>query len=76
MAKTPTAPASPDLTTAAYLTADEVADLLRIDVRTVRRWAGDGQVNGVLKAGRTWRLPRVEVERFLGRTLASVLGDR
>lgn len=77
MAATPKPrPVDPDVTTAAFLTPDDLAALLRVDVRTIRRWCGDGQVKGARLVGRTWRLPRVEVERFLGHTLAELVGGK
>lgn len=74
MAKDTTpAPVTPaDLTTATFLTSDEVAALLRIDVRTVRRWCGDGQIAHARIVGRHWRVPRVELERFIGHALADL----
>lgn len=66
------APPTPTPATSAFLTPDEVAALLRVDVKTVRRWCADGQVSHALKVGREWRIPRVGLEQFLGRTLASL----
>ena len=39
----------------AFLTAQEVAAILRIDPETVRRQAGDGQIPGASRFGRQWR---------------------
>jgi excisionase family DNA binding protein len=55
------------------LTTDEVATLLRIDVRTVRRWIGDGQVESV-KVGAQYRIPRRSLERFIGATIEQLAG--
>lgn len=55
------------------LTAQEVADLLRCNLRTVYALLKHGKLHGVRigqQAGREkgWRIPRAEVERFLSGT--------
>lgn len=45
-------------------TPEEIADDLRIDVATVRRWLRDGSLVG-LKLGRQWRIPDTDYKAFL-----------
>lgn len=50
------------------LTVPEVADMLRLNEQTVRRWLRDGTLPGFRlghnrKAG--WRIPRTDVERYI-----------
>jgi excisionase family DNA binding protein len=47
------------------LTADEVADLLRQDGETVRRWCRDGLIKAIKTPGGLWRIPREEYEAIL-----------
>lgn len=50
------------------LTRKEVADLLRVDPRTVERWLRSGKLNGYkLGDGATapWRIDMAEVKKFL-----------
>lgn len=56
---TDTAPASTTVYTAA-----EVADILRINVKSVRHLCTSGRIAAV-KAGREWRIPREALQAFL-----------
>lgn len=48
------------------LTAQDVADRLRVTVETVRRWLRDGDLVGVQLGDRAgYRIRRSELERFL-----------
>lgn len=47
-----------------YLTAAEVAALLRVDPQTVRRWCATGELPSV-RAGRVIRIRREDVDRFV-----------
>ena len=47
------------------LTPEEVADLLSVSLKTVGNWLRSGHLQGI-KLGRLWRIPRPELERFLG----------
>jgi excisionase family DNA binding protein len=46
------------------LTADDVAALLRVSAKTVKRLAGDGRIPGQ-RVGRAWRFSRVAVLDWL-----------
>jgi len=46
------------------LTAQEVADYLRVSRATVWRWCNEGELKA-FKAGRGWRIRRSELERFV-----------
>jgi excisionase family DNA binding protein len=59
----------------------EVAQILRVTVRTVERYCSQGKLRGV-KVGRRWRIPRAALEDFLsegganaGRKLGQATGD-
>jgi excisionase family DNA binding protein len=49
------------------LTTSEVAEVLRLQRRTVTRMLVAGRLRGV-KTGKDWRVARVEVERFMNVT--------
>jgi PTS system nitrogen regulatory IIA component len=51
------------------MTAQEVADLLRVSERTVYDWATNGQIP-CGKLGTAWRFKRSEVERWIDQNLA------
>ena len=53
-----------DKAKAAYLTADEIADELRIDQETVLRWLRRKELRGY-KLGKIWRIYRADLEKFL-----------
>ncbi|HXH35257.1 MAG TPA: helix-turn-helix domain-containing protein [Plantibacter sp.] len=55
MAKTALAPASP------FMTLRELADYLRVSMRTAYQLAYDGKVPAV-KVGGQWRIPRAALE--------------
>lgn len=47
-----------------YLTPDEIAAKLRIDITTVRRWLAAGQLPSI-RVGRQYRIERSVFEAFL-----------
>lgn len=48
------------------LTADDVASLLRVSSKTVKRMAGDGRIPAQ-RVGRAWRFSRAAVLDWLSR---------
>ena len=50
----------------ATLTAEEVAETLRVHPNTVRKWASDGRLKSVDMPGRALRFRRDEIERLMG----------
>jgi excisionase family DNA binding protein len=44
---------------------DEVARLLRVSVRTVRRWAGRGKIEHMRTPGKAIRIPKRELARLV-----------
>lgn len=48
----------------ALLTASEVAQALRVDAATVRRWANDGLIESIRLPGGTFRFPARVVEHL------------
>lgn len=53
-----------DLTGGGFLLVDEVAARLRVDVYTVRRLIGRGELVGY-KVGRTWRVDEADLAAYL-----------
>lgn len=53
------------------LTQEEVAERLAVSPRTVGGWLRDGKLRGVKLAGKMWRIPEPELERFVGSTVAA-----
>jgi len=49
-------------------TPQEVADSLKVDVRTVYRWIREGRLRAV-KIGHFWRITSAELERLLSGTM-------
>lgn len=49
------------------LTAQEVADYLRVSRATVWRWCASGQLKA-FKAGRSWRIRGSSMEEFVSQT--------
>jgi excisionase family DNA binding protein len=54
-----------DAPSAAYISAEEVAELLSVSVKSVRRWAAADATMPVLRIGGTVRFPRERLERWL-----------
>lgn len=49
-----------------YLTADEVAKMFRVNLRTVHKLIKDGELKA-FKVGGRWRIPVEEVEAMIER---------
>jgi excisionase family DNA binding protein len=47
-----------------FLTPQEVSDLLRVSVYTVRRWIKEGHLPAY-KVGRGWRISEPDIDRWL-----------
>ena len=58
--------AAPDLDTLSYLTAGEMAGLLRVSPMTVYRLIASGDLDAT-KAGASWRIPAPAARRYLAR---------
>ena len=50
------------------LKAEELAQLFRVHVSTVRRWINHGQLAAIRLPGGNYRIPQQEVERIRGTT--------
>jgi excisionase family DNA binding protein len=48
------------------LTLEEVAQRLKISIKTVRRWLQQGRLTGI-KMGKLWRVRETELEAFMQR---------
>ena len=57
-------PPPPDETAGPLLTIAEVADRLRVDQKTVRRWI-DAKELPAFKLGRQWRISEQNLRQFL-----------
>ena len=53
-----------------YLTVGQVADQLKVNKETVRRWLRCGALKG-LRAGRLWRIENNKLEAFLNKGRAA-----
>jgi len=49
-----------------YYTPQEVADKLKINVRTLYRWIREGKLKAV-KVGELWRISETELNRLLNK---------
>ena len=58
-------PSVPNTQPLPLLTPQEVADLFRVDVRTVTAWAREGRLQSVQTLGGHYRFERAEVERLM-----------
>lgn len=47
------------------LTAQEVADYMRVDIRTVREWVGNGELPRVMVGKRDYRIRRQDLQDFI-----------
>lgn len=56
-------PPSPEKT-GRMLKIPEVADRLRVNPKTVRRWIANGELSA-FKLGRQWRISEQDLKRFL-----------
>ena len=57
-------PPPPDEAAGPLLTIAEVADRLRVDQKTIRRWIS-AKALGAFKLGRQWRISEQDLRRFL-----------
>jgi excisionase family DNA binding protein len=48
------------------LTLEEVAQRLKVSVKTIRRWLQQGRLTGI-KMGKLWRIRETELEAFIER---------
>lgn len=51
--------------TATLLTADDIARLVRADVRTVRRWVREGELPAPIRIGGALRWRRATIDKWL-----------
>lgn len=47
------------------LTPSEVAKRLRVDPKTVSRWAAAGQLNGIRTPGGQWRFRKTDIDALV-----------
>jgi excisionase family DNA binding protein len=47
-----------------FLTPQEVSDLLRVSIHTVRRWIKEGKLPAY-KVGRVWRISKTDLDKWL-----------
>ena len=56
------------------LTVDEVATVLRIHRRSIQRWAREGRFD-TLRVGRSYRIPRTEILRWMLESVQTISSD-
>ncbi len=47
------------------LTADDVARIMKVNIRTVRQWVADGELGVIWIGKREYRIARSELNRFI-----------
>jgi len=57
-----------------FLTPQEVSDLLRVSVQTVRRWIKEGRLPAY-KVGRVWRIGKVDLDQWLNHQRSTALAE-
>lgn len=58
-----------------YLKPEEIAEELRVDPGTVRRWCRAGQLRAV-RAGKSWLITRADLEAFMKQSSEEGLGSK
>jgi excisionase family DNA binding protein len=59
----------------AFLTPEEVSQLLRVSVYTVRRWIKEGSLPAY-KVGRGWRISEMAMDEWLSQNQSMVTSNR
>lgn len=59
----------------AFLTPEEVSEMLRVSVYTVRRWIKEGSLPAY-KVGRGWRISEMAISEWLSRNQSVVTPHR
>ena len=49
-----------------YYTSEDIAKMLKISEFTVRRWIGEGKLNG-LKIGKAYRFTKDDIDNFINK---------
>jgi len=62
------------LTQPVFLTPQEVSDVLRVSVYTVRRWIKEGELPAY-KVGRFWRIKQGDLDKWLGKQQPDTITD-
>jgi len=62
------------LTQQVFLTPQEVSDVLRVSVYTVRRWIKEGELPAY-KVGRFWRIKQGDLNKWLGQQQPDTITD-
>ena len=47
------------------MTIGEIAQNLRVTIRTVQRWCMEGRFPNAYRVGRPWRVPKADVDAFI-----------
>lgn len=47
------------------MTSAEAAELIGVNVKTIRRWLGDGKLSGANIPGAGWRITPADIDAFL-----------
>ncbi|MDY6876005.1 MAG: helix-turn-helix domain-containing protein [Chloroflexota bacterium] len=58
-----------------YLNPQEVSDLLRVSVQTVRRWIKEGSLPAYKVGPRIWRIRKIDLDKWLDRQRSITTDD-
>lgn len=68
-----------DITIPEFMTVRELANLLRVNETTVRRWIGHGNLEALLLPGtgkhKTYRIPRSSIEQMINQSQSQTEGS-
>jgi excisionase family DNA binding protein len=56
-----------------HLTPEEIAEIFRVHVVTVRRWIAGGQLNAIRLPGGGYRIPQSELDRLCKSSSVEIL---
>ena len=56
---------NPNMLDDEMLTADDVARIMKVNIRTVRQWVADGELGVVWIGKREYRIAKSELNRFI-----------
>lgn len=45
--------------------ASELAKILKVNSNTIARWINNGHFPNAFRAGKSWRIPRIDVENYI-----------
>ena len=58
-----------------FLNPQEISDLLRVSVQTVRRWIKEGSLPAYKVGPRMWRIRKTDLDEWLDRQRSTAVDD-